>query len=397
MAIGKVKNLKDVRERLLGYELNNVARLTRIPLARLQALEANESLPTVFEAEELARVYGIDADLLADRPIRLSPKDVVQVFASLDEFRDVGDFQKVKIIEAANAVRDMHELELFAGHQSAPRLVRITYRRNVRPYEQGTEVAIELRRRLGLETGPISSMRDLFRDHLPRVTLLYACLGREGPAAIAIADARRPATIVLNLEGKNENPCVRRFSLAHELGHLVADWKSGQPLAILSGYYSEAALAQEQRANAFAVRFLCPQSELTSLTDNPLDAATQLMRQYGIHYSAARLYLFNERHAELPSQPSEEPAVSASIEHKWEDAETPNGISDFPILSVPPERRTRVATLAALLYSRGQIQRDRFAELLGLTPADELEKVLDFFDLDPPQNGTGRTSAANMS
>jgi len=374
MAISKISGLKNVREKLLGYKLISVSRLTGIRLARLQALEADEGPPTVFEAEELSRVYGIDADLLADRPIRLSAKDVVQVFTDLDEFREVGDFEKVKIIEAANAARDVYELELLAGKQPNLPLPRIGYGSNAPPYQQGAEIAVKLRRRLGLETGPISSVRDLFRDRLPTVTLLYACLGREGPAALALADAHRPATIVLNMEGKNENPCVRRFSLAHELCHLVADWKPRQPLAILSGYYSDTALAQEQRANAFAVRFLCPQSELTSLPGKPLDAATQMMRGYGLHYSAARLYLFNERNAKLPDQPIDETTVSASIDHKWEEAEAPNGIFDFPLSAVPPERRTRVAILAASLYSRGQILRDRFAELLRLTPADELRR-----------------------
>jgi Zn-dependent peptidase ImmA (M78 family) len=397
MGISRIKSLKEVRERLLHYDLGNVARLTRISRARLQELEENASFPTVFEAEELARIYGIEGDLLADRPIRLSSKDVLQVFTNLEEFKEVGDFQKAKIIEAANASRELHQLEAFAGYQPRARVVHIAYTRNARPYEQGAEIALKFRRALRSETGPIPSVRDLFRDQLSNIALLYASLGREGPAAIALADSFRPPTVVLNLDGKNENPCVRRFSLAHELCHLVADWKPGQPLGILSGYYSDSALAQEQRANAFAVRFLCPESDLADLPDDPLEAARKLMRHFGLHYSAVRLYLHNERNAELPDEPAAELMVSVSVDRKWEDAEIPNGIFEFPIASVPPERRTRIAALAALLYSRGRIQRDRFAELLRLTPADELEKVLDFFDLDPPEGTVGRRSETNLS
>jgi Zn-dependent peptidase ImmA (M78 family) len=397
MGIGKIETLKDVRERLLGYRLDSIPRLTNIPLSRLQVLEAGQSVPTVFEAEELSRVYGIDADLLADRRIRLNPNDVVEVFASLEEFRVIGDPLKAKIIEAANAAKDLREMERLSGRQPHKQLARIAYQGTEAPYQQGRDIALKFRQMLHLRPGPIASMRDLFRDNLPGVTLLYAGLGAQGVAGMALADRRRSATIVLNLEGKNENACVRRFSLAHELCHLVADWSRGQPIGILSGYYNDAARAKEQRANAFAVRFLCPEADLEKLPKDPSAAAMELMREYGLHYSAARLYLNNERMARLPEQASEELVVLASIDHRWEEAEAPNGIADFPLQSVPPERRTRIAALAALLYSRGQIQRDRFAELLRLTPADEVEKVLGFFDLDPPEAALGRQSATDLS
>ncbi|MGB8414682.1 MAG: XRE family transcriptional regulator [Candidatus Binatus sp.] len=389
MGIGKIDNLRDVRERLLGYRLGSVARLTGISPERLGAIESGKDSPTVFEAEELSRVYGIDADLLASRPLRLAPKDVVEVFASLDEFRVVGDVQKALIIEATNAARDLRELELIAGVQpDAQGVPAIHFHCSDPPYRQGGEIAAALRQKLALTTGPIASLRDMFRDHFHKLTLLYAELGRDGPAGVALADRRRPPTIILNLDGKNENPCVRRFSLAHELCHLVTDWKRGEPLGILSGYYSETALDRERRANAFAVRFLCPEADLTELPSDPMDAAKALMLTYGMHYSAARLYLHNEKKDNsLPSLAPASLTLFAAADRKWEEAEAPHGIFDFPIPKVPTERRTRVAALAAYLYSEGRIARDKFAEMLRLTPADEVEKVLDFFDLSQPGDG----------
>jgi Zn-dependent peptidase ImmA (M78 family) len=49
---------------------------------------------------------------------------------------------------------------------------------------------------------------------------------------------------------------VRRFTLAHELCHLLLDREYGDELAIASGPW--APLAIEQRANAFAAAFLMP-------------------------------------------------------------------------------------------------------------------------------------------
>jgi len=48
-----------------------------------------------------------------------------------------------------------------------------------------------------------------------------------------------------------------------------------------------------------------------------------------------------------------------------------------------------VARLASLAYSRGRIGRDRYARLLGVTPAEELERVLDYFSLDRPEDREG--------
>lgn len=51
---------------------------------------------------------------------------------------------------------------------------------------------------------------------------------------------------------------------------------------------------------------------------------------------------------------------------------------------VPAERRTEVARLATQAYSRGFVPRDEFAELLGVTPAEEVERVVSYFGMDPP-------------
>ncbi len=41
--------------------------------------------------------------------------------------------------------------------------------------------------------------------------------------------------------------------------------------------------------------------------------------------------------------------------------------------------------LAARCYSAGALPRDAFAEMLGVTPAHDLEAVLDWFALPLPQ------------
>ena len=377
--------MKDVRERLLGYRRESVARITRISIDRLSEIETGGEIPTVFELEQLSQVYGIDYELLLERPIRLGPSDIVQALASLDEFHEIGDLQRFRIIEASNAGRDLRSLEALLGLPAPVEIVRIAHDKGVPPYRQGAGVAVKVRERSGVSSGPVPSMRDFVRDLLPEMRLFYAELGSEGPAGVTLAKAQIRPTIILNLEGKNRNPAVRRFSLAHELAHLFIDRQRGKPLAILSGYQTESALAIEQRANAFAVRLLCPQNELESVPGDAFEAAKTLIQKYGMHYAAARLYLRNARGIKTLPERIPEALLISSIDHNWEEAEEPHGLSAFPIKRVPPERRTYVAAAAAQAYSRNLISRNRFAEILRVPPTEEIEQVLDFFALAPPE------------
>lgn len=56
--------------------------------------------------------------------------------------------------------------------------------------------------------------------------------------------------------GRVESTGVRRFTLAHELCHLLLDREIGDELAVASGPWAPVAI--EQRANAFAAAFLMP-------------------------------------------------------------------------------------------------------------------------------------------
>jgi hypothetical protein len=231
-------------------------------------------------------------------------------------------------------------------------------------------------------------MRDLVQTRSPDIRLLYARLGPTGPSALSFTDSFRGPLIVLNLQGKNENPCVRRFSLAHELCHVLVDRLQGNLLASISGYLSDTHLEREQQANAFATRLLCPEQAARKAVAKyrEQDAASMLLRDYGLHYRATQLYLRNLANIDLPSPPPEDLAA-LPLSEKWELAESPSGLSGFPLAQVPPERRTALAYAAATAYAQGAIPRDRFAELLSVTPAEELERVLDHFDLENPLSG----------
>lgn len=380
-------DLGELRRKLLHLSPATVSRHAALPVTRLEEIEGGDA-PTILEAEKLGGVYGIDADLLMDQPIVLEPTDAVSVLALLDEFQEVSADTKVAILSAATAARDLVTLKARLGDPdpwsdfvASFRLPRA--RGDATPFAQGRHYANALRRKLRLGDGPIPSVRDLVRNALPSIAVLYADLFDAKLSGVTFVDRIRGPTIVLNIQGKNCNPGVRRFSLAHELCHVLVDTDRAEPLASLSGFLSDGGLDRERRANAFAARLLCPEEVVHELASDGLGAARVLIEEYGFHYQAARLYLRNVIGVELPPQP---PAglIGAELSSRWHLAEEALGLVQLPIADVPAVRRTEVAVAAARSYAEGTTPRDAFARLLGVTPAHDLESVLAYFGLDAP-------------
>ena len=378
------EDLGDLRERLVHLRGDTVASQSGLNVARIREIERGDE-PSVYELEQFASVYGLDVETLWESPIRLGQGDGVNLLASLDEFRDLDDLGRARILRAASAARDLVTLRQKLGEHSMelPRLP--TPDRKDTPYRQGAALAQALRRDLGLGLAPIASVRDFVEEKLPAVSVLYADLTRRGPAGLGFADPHRGPAVVLNMFGKNEHPAVRRFSLCHELCHLLADWNRTDPMASISGFFSEAELDREQRANGFAIRLLCPETVVHDLKRyRDEDAARVLLAEYGLHYGAARLYLRNEAKIDLPPRPPRGLEALAEPDASVETREAPRGHLRFVVDAVPLERRGAFAQTVARAWSAGMLSRDAAARYLGVTPGEPLERVADYFDIDLP-------------
>ncbi len=387
----RFENLGEVREQLVRMGREFVARAAGIELARLDELERGDVVPTLDELERLAALYGVEADTLEDEPIQLSFGDGVACLTRTAEYREIGDATRAKIIGAANAARDVVQLEKLLGattsrwerfKQEVPRLKRSV---KAPAFRQGARYASQLRASLGLGNEPIVSMRQMVRERFPSLVVLHARMGAQGPAGLAFADATRGPTIVLNLQGKNENACVRRVSLAHELCHLIVDWNQREPLATISGYLDDSTFEMEQRANAFAIRLICPESVLSTLDTDDRDGLLAKLSAYGLPYAAVRLYLRNQANKDLGGTPSAKDLGSLDY-GRWAAAEAEAELGCFPLAEVPPERCTDIARMAAEAFSRGLLTRSAFASYLGVSPLVEVERVLNFYDLDAPKD-----------
>lgn len=122
-----------------------------------------------------------------------------------------------------------------------------------RPWVQGYELAQDVSGRLGGTPAPDIevAMREL------GVETMQIELADPSVRGVAVAGPHHRPGIAWNSSCPfNESEEGQRFTLAHELCHLLFDRDVGKRLALVSGRW--APLGIEQRANAFAAMFLMP-------------------------------------------------------------------------------------------------------------------------------------------
>ena len=127
------------------------------------------------------------------------------------------------------------------------------------PWSQGYELAEEVHEHFdgAFERDDCVDMKALADALGVRVATLD--LSDEKVRGVSIAGPHHQPGIFLNRRhGANAGDAGRRFTLAHELCHLLFDREQGRPLAVASGPWAPRAI--EQRANAFAAMLLMPTS-----------------------------------------------------------------------------------------------------------------------------------------
>lgn len=129
-----------------------------------------------------------------------------------------------------------------------------------RPYMEGYRLAMEWAQQTGLwdTEGSID-----IRKHLHKfgVSIKEIELGDKSVGGIAVARRNLAPVILVNTSNeRNAFPSGERFSLAHELCHLLHDRGRGMTVALISGPWAPPAI--EKRANAFAAMLLMPDNAI---------------------------------------------------------------------------------------------------------------------------------------
>lgn len=181
----------------------------------------------------------------------------VLLFGSVDPSIERSDARELArlLIELFDEVGDPPELLELVGEASTAGLEGL-------PWEQGYDLAEQMHPRL--PNGNVSPSR--VEQVLPYLGIEVGELSLTDRRirGVAVAGPQHHPTILVNgSHPRNQRYEGRRFTLAHELCHLIVDRRLGNRLAVASGPW--APVEVEQRANAFAVYFLMPPNEVQAV------------------------------------------------------------------------------------------------------------------------------------
>lgn len=180
---------------------------------------------------------------------RLSP--VVAMFGSLSPNISARDAD-ILIAQSLTAYEAGAEPEMLSQHvEDLP----LTDARA--DYDEGYDLALNLLEALGLPDSEAHWIDITVVLNNLEIAIHEVALDDRGVRGVALAGGDVRPTIVLNTaHPMNTTDAGRRFTLAHELCHILHDRDYGSHLAMSSGPWAPAGI--ERRANAFAAMLLMP-------------------------------------------------------------------------------------------------------------------------------------------
>jgi Zn-dependent peptidase ImmA (M78 family) len=294
--------------------------------------------------------------------------------------KSVSDRLRLAVARAASAARDYVELESVADRSPRHQTLVDQFATPTAPprrdtWTSGRDLARRIRERLHVD-GPVLSMLALTEKQLG-ILVLWQKLPAD-VAGYAFCDEIHGPAVVVNVNGRNQNELVGRFTLAHEISHVLFDRSDLTALSRFDAYddfydYRDGARdVAEVRANAFAIHLLAPESLLARTWAAAPGDIRNVMTHFGISFEAARHHLHNHRLFPLEERVT---GVVTTSPDQWKNAERSElwypAFDDIPI-----ERRHSVAKLAFELWAKGAITTSRLREVLraGL-PHDQLTEL----------------------
>ncbi|WP_292908931.1 ImmA/IrrE family metallo-endopeptidase [Niveispirillum sp.] len=245
-------------------------------------------------------------------------------------------------------------------------------------YQKGYQLANETRRLLDIGSHePIHSITELIENRLNIPVIQMEFNSHIGGATIA---SGRNRGIVVNTKGDNQDPFIRRMTLAHELGHLLwdPDPKLNQVVVDRYDHIKSDTMATsldhvERRANAFAIELLAPGDavirEFEKNGSGP-EAVEKVMASYGVGKTALTYHLRNRSHNRIDM-------IGTSINHvSTEDWEGRESLATplFPA-SVPLSRRGKISYYIMMAHQHRHISDDTAAILFGCEIEDLMKSI----------------------
>lgn len=360
------------RREALGITQEELAKLTGLDLPAIESAENPDNRNPIRMIAKLCEYLGLNEQVISlqtqmDHSLAVRLKTLKQqtpnwnakLILTINQFSWVIRMQSLLMEWVLGSdyarKRKKFEPDSFYGDRDCPAWSHAYY------------IAKNTRDILGIEPEePIPSLQELVNGVL-KIPLLLAELPRN--IAGVTLEVENNRGIVINTRGLNENVWVRRATIAHELGHLLYDPPQRFKLIKIDDYEELENLTQpnssapvdevEQRANAFAIEFLAPQSAVREMydPDTPDESVRNIMETFGISFTAACYQIWNAIERKIPFEKICMNSIDTKPNDEWKGKE--DFTTDyFPIQSVPSYKRGWFAGYVAKAEQEGYLSED---------------------------------------
>ena len=259
--------------------------LSKTPLSQLEQAYLGERVQDLLEQARASLHLGNDGVVAADLPVIESLDSAVLMFGGLNVNLGKADIEHL-----------LRFLSVRRGQTEGAKLSSLVHNPEndtwSLPYQEGYRLASECREELGIEPDQI---RVDMANVLATLDIPVAnqALDSSSIRGVAVAGTGYGPAILVNTSSVyNQNEAGRRFTLAHELCHILYDRTRARKLSHLSGPWASARI--EKRANAFAAMFLAPPSSIRHrLGDAAPESVRKLATEVGMGMTALVEHLYN--------------------------------------------------------------------------------------------------------
>ncbi len=272
-------------EEVLADLRGRFAQLQNIPPNLLEQGYVGESLQRLLEKIRNSVGFITDRKVDDNLPVIESLDSAVLMFGGLNV--DIKESDMTRLVSFLARQRGHTESKELSNLVGAPDSEAWS-----RPYEEGYRLAEDCRDELGIEPDQTSVDMKAVLAKLS-VEAVEEALDTGTIRGVAVAGRDfAPAILVNTTSLYNNNEVGKRFTLAHELCHILYDRTRAKKLSHLSGPWASA--RTEKRANAFAAMFLAPPSAIRKkLADTTPQAVHALAGEVGMSMTALVEHLYN--------------------------------------------------------------------------------------------------------
>jgi Zn-dependent peptidase ImmA (M78 family)/transcriptional regulator with XRE-family HTH domain len=368
------KRLRGARERA-GYTQEEAGRTLGLDDTAVAKMERGRRGVGALELKRLALLYGTSAEELLEDPLAEGEVSLaVAMRTTTEALRPKAATMKRRLQRIVADDRWLRE-----GGTDAPEFSALEMPEHLEDLERGYRGAEMFRERHGLGHSPIADVA-ILADEIGVVVARMPLGGDEGsPEGCCAVDPETGAAYVLI---NSDKPRVRRrFTIAHELGHLALGHLHGGEVIVDETV--RAGSPPEREANAFAAGLLMPEAGVVGgwerlqrrLGEQPstIDWIVWLAASFGVSDQAAAYRLVNLGRIKAVGGTTAD-AVQAMAEDPEMLREAKARLGLLPVMvdaergitEIGPAMRARVARA----LEEGAITVDGAADMLHKSPED---------------------------